>query len=618
MVTIYTKNTPATHPSEDTVHRPSWRTAAVAALTALAVGGPMVRPAVPAPLPGGLGPCVPGQCPAVYPSVGNGPLAGRDNGVNIFVGGDFLVRGAAAEAEGRVVTLGSFDLHKSSGGNLYNIGLAGVGSRVPPPDGADWLTTGGSVTVAPGQRLDAERGVVRHAGPATGTIIGRSVEDPQAAQPYAELREELSAASRCYAHGADGRGRAATGTAVNNGSETVFTGDGSSQLQVFDVDFDIAGRSGGQEGVRFANIPAGATVLVNLLGEARVINTYSGTLTDDNAFNRLRERLLWNIPDAEQVELKGTGQFQGSFLIGTPSSGTTVSLPGINGRFFTTGSLTHTSAATGGGGQEFHNYPFDGDLPDCAIAPPPPVTGQVSVVKQDGVTHAVLPGARFQLWRETNGVPGLQTTGARPDTRVDGPCTTDAGGACRATVEPGTYYWQEVQAPPGYLVPAPGVFGPLVLTAQNAGAGVSATAADVRPEEPHGSIHLEKVDSRTKRPLQGAVFELWRETNGRPGLQFNGPGADQRLETGCATDARGRCTFTNLPLGTYYLLETAMPEGYMNPRNPAFGPYQLTAANAAAGVTAKVGNTPGEHGKGKGRKASPAAGPSHTVSGRRR
>lgn len=53
------------------------------------------------------------------------------------------MRGAAAEAEGRVVVLGDFDMAKRAGASaIYNVGIAGVGSRVPPPDGADFLTTG--------------------------------------------------------------------------------------------------------------------------------------------------------------------------------------------------------------------------------------------------------------------------------------------------------------------------------------------------------------------------------------------------------------------------------------------------------------------------------------------
>ncbi|MFY3529452.1 choice-of-anchor A family protein, partial [Escherichia coli] len=84
----------------------------------------------------------------------NGPVVGFDSNINVFVGGDFLVREAAAEAEGKVVTLGEFDMNKREGvSQVYNVGIAGVGSRVPPPDGSDYLTTGGDVTIADGQRL---------------------------------------------------------------------------------------------------------------------------------------------------------------------------------------------------------------------------------------------------------------------------------------------------------------------------------------------------------------------------------------------------------------------------------------------------------------------------------
>lgn len=94
------------------------------------------------PLPSGLGPCKGSGCPAVsYPDPDNGPLAGRDNNINEFVGGDFLVRQAAAETEGKVVVLGNFDQHKAVGAPpVYNIGVAGVVSRVPPDNGAEFLT----------------------------------------------------------------------------------------------------------------------------------------------------------------------------------------------------------------------------------------------------------------------------------------------------------------------------------------------------------------------------------------------------------------------------------------------------------------------------------------------
>ncbi|WP_309248638.1 choice-of-anchor A family protein [Streptomyces sp. MNP-20] len=341
---------------------------AVAVAAATVVGG-LAGQGVADPLPGGLGPCLGDACPGMYPEVNNGPVAGRDENVNVFVGEDMLVREAAAEAEGKVVVLGDFDMNKRAGASqIYNVGVAGVGSRVPPPNGSDFLTTGGDLTVATGQRLLAEEGSVSgrvvYEGTASGTVAPPAVQEAGAADKYATLPAQLTQASQCYAYD-QGSPRTATGTAVNNGSETTFTGDGTSAIQVFNVDFDLVSRTGGDQGIVFANIPADATVLVNLTGDVRTIRTYMGTLPGG-----LRERLLWNFPDASNVQFGGSGQFQGSVLVGSPGSMTTVTLPGMNGRFFTAGSMTHTSGA--GGGQEFHAYPFNGDLPTCTTPSPSP------------------------------------------------------------------------------------------------------------------------------------------------------------------------------------------------------------------------------------------------------
>ncbi|MEU3562127.1 SpaA isopeptide-forming pilin-related protein [Kitasatospora sp. NPDC006786] len=532
------------------------------ALTLVPFGMSLVAPtaAYAAGLPGGLGPCLGADCPATFPPVNNGPFAGRDAGVNIFVGGDFNVSGSAAEAEGHVVTLGSFSMNKAAGvSSVYNIGIVGVGSRVPPPDGADFLTAGGNVTVAPGQSLLAEGGVVRYAGTTTGTITGTKVQDPRAVAAYTPLRGELQTASACYA--GVGTPRPATGTAVNQGFQTLFTGDGTSALQVFNVDFDIVGRGGSTQGVAFAGIPANATVLVNLVGGARTINTYSGSLQDTDPWNQLRERLLWNFPTATTVTLTGSGQFQGSVLVGNPASTATMNLPGLNGRFFTTGTLLHNSGS-GMTGTEFHAYPFNGDLPDCGNPPAP--TGSTSVTKVDSVTSQPLAGAVFQLWRETNGVAGLQTSGTTPDTKVGAPCTTGSNGLCTTADLPlGTYYWQETAAPPGYDLPQPAV---TTVVLDTNGQNVPVTVRDTRsPVVETGSTSVTKIDSATSQPLAGATFQLWHETNGVPGLQTSGANPDTAVGSACVTPASGVCSASGLPLGTYYWQETAPPPGYELP-----------------------------------------------------
>ncbi|WP_327734115.1 prealbumin-like fold domain-containing protein [Streptomyces nojiriensis] len=119
--------------------------------------------------------------------------------------------------------------------------------------------------------------------------------------------------------------------------------------------------------------------------------------------------------------------------------------------------------------------------PRCDAGPPgcegPGVSlGDVTVVKEDAMTGDPLAGAVFQLWEETNGIPGLQPTGSDPDTLIGDSCTTSADGTCTRTLPTGVYYWQETQAPPGYDLPLNPVFGPAVLTEENIAEGVTVTA----------------------------------------------------------------------------------------------------------------------------------------------
>ncbi|ONI75194.1 hypothetical protein ALI144C_41370 [Actinosynnema sp. ALI-1.44] len=401
------------------------------------------------PLPGGLGPCVGPECPAKHPAINNGSFAGRDDAINVFVGGDFLVRQSAAEAEGRVVVGGKFDQNKAAGvSSIYNIGIVGVGSRVPPPAGSDFLVTGGAVTIAPDQRLIAEGGTVHHAGPLTGNVIGTKKADSGAFSPYQGLAAQLTTASTCYATAP------ATGTAVNQNYRTLFTGDGTSKLQVFTVDFDITGNGGGAQGIEFAGIPADATVLVNLVGPARRIATYTGEIQDGGQLNGMRERLLWNFPAATDVAIAGTAQFQGSVLVGNPASTTTVTAPGTNGRFFTTGSLTH--GGTGGGtGNELHAYPFNGDLPACA-KPTTSTTTTTSSTKPTSSTTTSSSASSSSTTSKTTATTGPATTTGTVTTTQPVVAPTDDSGYSDDLAGTGSGFGKLV--PFGVLLLIAGVF----------------------------------------------------------------------------------------------------------------------------------------------------------------
>ncbi|MFJ9692161.1 SdrD B-like domain-containing protein [Kitasatospora sp. NPDC101183] len=131
------------------------------------------------------------------------------------------------------------------------------------------------------------------------------------------------------------------------------------------------------------------------------------------------------------------------------------------------GRYPEKALTTGGPGENNHTYDFGFRQQE----------GALKLVKhdQDGKP---LAGAKFQLWKETNGTDGLQPTGDKPDTKVGDPCTTGADGLCQGSGVVGTYYWQELSPPDGYAAPDTTVFGPLVLTPDNLTDGVSVTAVN--------------------------------------------------------------------------------------------------------------------------------------------
>ncbi|MFB7476401.1 choice-of-anchor A family protein [Kitasatospora sp. NPDC056184] len=329
-----------------------------------------------APLAPPLGACSGPDCPATWPPPNNGDFPGRDATINVFTGGYYTVTGRAAEAEGKIVTLGDFTVDKSQGGGAFNAGVVGVGSRVVPPNGSDFLTVGGNVTVLPGNSLliggsDSQGqafGNLRYAGALTGTVAidptGQAIQDANAAAPYQSVLTQIEDVSACVGRAA------ATGTVALTSSEATFTGDGTSMKQVFNVTGNLASPTGGQIGLVFANIPAGATVVVNMLSADPVINTYTGTGLPGDPTTEMRSKLMWNFPTSTGAQINGSAQFQGSVMAGNPAGTTTINMPGLNGRVYLAGNLIQT----GNGGYEIHSYPFDGDLPDCEVTPSPTPT----------------------------------------------------------------------------------------------------------------------------------------------------------------------------------------------------------------------------------------------------
>ena len=158
------------------------------------------------------------------------------------------------------------------------------------------------------------------------------------------------------------------------------------------------------------------------------------------------------------------------------------------------------------------------------------------VVKVDSVTRKALAGAVFELRYDTG----------HGNCTYVGTYTTDTYGKIDTEpLTPGFYMLKEIKAPDGY------VLGEETETRVCVKAGTSdkPEANEVVIENQQAATLIaRKIDSKTGKPIAGAVFKL--ET------------ADHGLIGTMESDANGEATFTGLTAGHYIVTETQAPPGY--------------------------------------------------------
>lgn len=210
--------------------------------------------------------------------------------------------------------------------------------------------------------------------------------------------------------------------------------------------------------------------------------------------------------------------------------------------------------------------------------------GTLKVTKTDDSDPAVpLGGVEFKLYNDDGSVDGEYDD---TDTYVSGAtCTTAAAttasavlGECTMTNVPwGTFWLVETAAPTGYSKSDPST-----VTVSPSATAPSATVVNDRLP---GSVAITKTDDAAPiaNPVADVDFGLFLDDGDVEGEYDD---ADTAV-TGavCTTDADGECTISDVPWGTYWLVETDTPAGY----NPAAA-EEVTITKDSRDITTTVVN----------------------------
>ena len=154
--------------------------------------------------------------------------------------------------------------------------------------------------------------------------------------------------------------------------------------------------------------------------------------------------------------------------------------------------------------------------------------GSLTINKTDADTGKALAGVTYRLFDSAGNKIADTTTGT-------------GGKAVFSDLPLGSYTYQEISAPEGYVVDDTKY--PITITAS----ALNITATHTNALGKSG-VEISKMDADSNTPLQGAGFRLYDASGGQVAEGY--------------TDANGKLTFTDLKLGSYTCKEFQAPAGY--------------------------------------------------------
>ncbi|OXB17223.1 hypothetical protein B0A71_16475, partial [Flavobacterium tructae] len=355
------------------------------------------------------------------PATFTGDFIGRDNAINFAVGGNLTITNGA-EYEGRSFVYGNFTMNKTS---AFNLGVAGVGSFIVPDDNKNILTIGGNFDASAASGNLILGGESGNGQKSYGTIVYKGTKSPNvkitgdAAKVINEATLDLAPYNDAF------NALQVSSTAWNqlpSDPNVTFANDGFgtytftcltpavSKSYVINIPNVLASRPNGT--INFVGFPDTASLLINVPGTTTNFNiaTFqfngvtqavgSGNKAPANEVAPFSLRILWNLPTATTVSLKGA-QFWGSMVIPQRTGTVTNEMIGMNGRFIVGGNLIQNI-----GGSETHNYPFKGEI---STTDAPVVTTPVNYCQDETATALTATGSNLKWYTAQTGGVGSAT-----------------------------------------------------------------------------------------------------------------------------------------------------------------------------------------------------------------